>query len=98
MRISSRFHLCKPYQCIVSLMFEGNTSFKEVTVIGKDVSQSGKERLLVVFHTMGAVRVALVYPYLPLISVYKGGYGKRYGDTTMLPQWLADYIRLRIAA
>lgn len=98
MRISSRFHLCDPYQRIVSFMFERNTSFKEVTVIGKDVSQSGKERLLVVFKTMGAVRVALVYPYLPLISVYKDGYGKRYGDTTMLPAWLADYIRLHIAA
>ena len=94
MRFSSRFHPVDSSffatEIVISVMKENQTSFADATIIGKDISQSGKIRYLVAFEWQGTPLVALVYPWLPMVSLYSGGYGKRYCEPEDIPEPYRD--------
>lgn len=94
MRLSSRFFPVNSSfyasEIVISVMKENQTSFVDATIIGKDTSQSGKVRWLVAFEWQGTPLVALVYPWLPMVALYSGGYGKRYCEPEDIPEPFRD--------
>ena len=94
MRFSSRFFPVGSSFCsseiVISVMKENQTSFVDAAIIGKDTSQTGKVRWLVAFMWQGTPLVALVYPWLPMVALYSGGYGKRYCEPEDIPEPFRD--------
>ena len=82
MRFSSRFFVVPSFSRVYVTVMNADheSSFVPATVIGRDISQSGKIRELVCFDYNGTPYMALVYPYLPMVALYHGGDGKRYMD------------------
>lgn len=80
MRFSSRFYVLPAFSRIyITILTPDHESiFIPATVVGRDVSQSGKVRELVAFEYQGNQFMALVYPHLPMVAFYHGGEGKRY--------------------
>ena len=80
MRFSSRFSLFLAFShaYITILTPDHENIFVPATIVGKDISQSGKIRKLACFKYNGILYMALVYPHLPMVAFYHGGEGKRY--------------------
>lgn len=80
MRLSSRFSMFSsfPRVYVTIITPDKESFFVPASVIGRDISQSGKVRELVCFEYIGYQFMALVYPYLPMVAFYPGGEGKRY--------------------
>lgn len=96
MRFSSRFFSVDSSffatETVISVMKENQTSFVDAVIIGKDTSQTGKVRWLVAFEWQGTPLVALVYPRLPMVALYSGGYGKRYCEPEDIPEPFRDVL------
>lgn len=80
MRFSSRFFVLPAFShaYITILTPEHESFFVPATIVGKDISQSGKIRELACFEYNGMPYMALVYSHLPMVAFYHGGEGKRY--------------------